>query len=217
MKTRPAAALVPPTPPPAPARAQLPPRTPSSEYLSVFCTSKAGSFVWPGAGCALASTRAPASSLPSSASSSATAPGQPPPRAVYVPGFGCKGEGKDANYGTRIPPPSILFGGELHQLPGAASSHCGTVKEHPSACRPASACPNAIAASPDEVESWIAEIFKPLTSISTKLPPEVGESVLWRGVKTGASGAPSTKCEWFNGKLRYISFDDSGEMWLYID
>ena len=201
----PAAALVPPAPPPVPPPAHLLPRTASSQFLSVACTSKAGSYMWPGTACALASTRAPASSLPSSASTSATAPVQPPPNAVYVQGFGCKGEGKDANYGTRIPPPSIVFGGELDQLPGAAWSHCGTVKEEPGACLSLSACPHPIAASPDEVERWIAETFKPLTSISTKMPPEIGESVLWRGVKTGASGAPATKCEWFIGDHRASS------------
>ena len=198
----PAAALVPPAPPPVPPPAHLLPRTASSEFLAVGCTSKAGSLIWPGSACDPASTLPAAPAAPTSAPAP---PEPPPPKAVYVPGFGCKGEGKDANYGTRIPPPSIVFGGELDQLPGAASSHCGTVKEQPSACPPASTCPNAIAASPDEVESWIAEIFKPLTSISTKMPAEIGESVLWRGVKTGASGAPATKCEWFIGDHRASS------------
>ena len=48
-------------------------------------------------------------------------------------------------------------------------------------------------------------------------PPEVGESVLWRGVKTGKHGNPSTKCEYFNGEVRHMQVEEDGELYLYID
>ena len=53
--------------------------------------------------------------------------------------------------------------------------------------------------------------FKPLTNISTNFPPEVGDSVLWRGVKIGPHGQPSTKCEYFNAKLRHKAVDSDNE------
>ena len=59
--------------------------------------------------------------------------------------------------------------------------------------------------------------FKPLTNISVKTPPEVGENILWRGVKTGKGGNPSTKCEYFNGKVRSMEVDEDNELYLYID
>ena len=62
----------------------------------------------------------------------------------------------------------------------------------------------------------MAEEFRPLTNLSTKVPPEIGESVLWRGVKVGKHGNPSTKCEWFNGKVWHTGVE-SGEIFLYID
>ena len=210
----PAAAPVSPTPPLLPPPPQLLPRTPSSEFLALACTSKAGALLWPGR------ESAPAPTLPAAplAPTSAPAPSEPPPpKAVYVTGFGCKGEGKGANYGISIPPPSLVFGWEVPQWSGGASSHEGAAKQEPGAERPESACPDPIAASPAEVERWIAGCFRPLTNISTKMPPEIGESVLWRGVKTGAAGNPSTVAEWFNGKVRYIAFDAAGEMWVYVD
>ena len=63
----------------------------------------------------------------------------------------------------------------------------------------------------------MSQCFKPLTNISTSLSPDVGESVLWRGVKVGRRGQPSTKVEHFNGKVRHIDVDDQHEMYLYID
>ena len=91
------------------------------------------------------------------------------------------------------------------------------VKEEPGTHCPESACPDPIPVSAEQVESWISGCFKPLTNISTKMPPEIGESVLWRGVKMGAAGNPSTVAEWFNGKVRHIAFDTAGEMWVYVD
>ena len=78
--------------------------------------------------------------------------------------------------------------------------------------------PPPIAATTEMVEHWISTGFRPLTNISTKVPPEIGESVLWRGVKTGRRGQPSTKVEHFHGKVRGLSVDtQSQELYLYID
>ena len=63
----------------------------------------------------------------------------------------------------------------------------------------------------------MSKSFEPLTNISTKTPPEVGESVLWRGVKTGKHGNPSTKCEYFNGKVRHLKVEEDHELYLYVD
>ena len=52
--------------------------------------------------------------------------------------------------------------------------------------------PSPIPATTEMVEHWISTHFQPLTNVSTKIPPEIGESVLWRGVKTGRRGHPST-------------------------
>ena len=60
--------------------------------------------------------------------------------------------------------------------------------------------------------------YKRRTNISTKSPPEVGESVLWRGVKKGRKGHPSTKCEYFNGTVRQMGVDEEdNELYLYLD
>ena len=40
---------------------------------------------------------------------------------------------------------------------------------------------------------------------------------MWRGVKTGRNGQPSTKCEYFNGKVRHMAVDDDHELYLYVD
>ena len=58
--------------------------------------------------------------------------------------------------------------------------------------------------------------FKPLNNISRKNPPEVGESVLWRGVKKGRKGHPSTKCEYFNGKVYCAKIEDN-ELYVFFD
>ena len=77
--------------------------------------------------------------------------------------------------------------------------------------------PPPIPATTEEVEEWFSGSFKKLTNISRKSPPEVGESVLWRGVKTGKHGYPSTQCEYFNGKVRYMQVEDDSELYLYTD
>ena len=148
---------------------------------------------------------------------------QPPPPptpepsryAVFVPGFGCKGEGKVANYGVAIALPSVATEEDLPpglQQPGSSSSAQG-VEAPPEA----PLIPTPIPATTQEVEEWMSSSFKPLTNISTNFPPEVGDSVLWRGVKTGPHGQPSTKCEYFNAKVRHTAVDEDHEFWFYVD
>ena len=147
------------------------------------------------------------SSMPDPDSAEATS------KPVFVPGFGCKGEGKSANYGTAIPPPTLVDPADLPAAIRSASSSSGLVKEDP---HEDDEIPSPIPATTEDVEMWMESGFRKLTNISTKMPPEVGESVLWRGVKTGRHGQPSTKCEWFNGKVRYVQVEEN-EVFLYID
>ena len=77
--------------------------------------------------------------------------------------------------------------------------------------------PAPIAATTELVELWVSQDFKKLSNISTKIPPEVGESVLWRGVKRGKSGNPFTTCEYFNGKVRMVEVEADHELYLYVD
>ena len=142
-------------------------------------------------------------------------PEEPTSTAVFLPGFGCKGEGKSANYGVAIAPPSLLAPADVPaalQQPGSSSGFQGVeaLSFHPE-------IPAPIPATTEEVEEWMSSSFKPLTNISTKTPPEIGESVLWRGLKTGRSGQHSTKCEYFNGKVRYMGVDDDNELYVYLD
>ena len=67
------------------------------------------------------------------------------------------------------------------------------------------------------VEQWIQTGFRPLTNFSSKVHPEVGESVLWRGVCKGRKGGPSTKVEHFHGKVRHVAVDERHELFLYVD
>ena len=60
----------------------------------------------------------------------------------------------------------------------------------------------------------MSSYFQPLKNISKKKPPEKGESVLWRGLKTGRKGNPSTKEEFFNGKVHGTKFEDN-ELYVY--
>ena len=63
----------------------------------------------------------------------------------------------------------------------------------------------------------MSESFRQLTNISTKCLPEVGDSVLWRGVRSGPRGNPSTKCEYFDAKVRHLHIEKGGELYLYVD
>ena len=133
--------------------------------------------------------------------------------AVFVPGFGLKGEGKSANYGVAIAPPTKVPPPDVPDAlqPGSASASPGG--EAPPSDE---GIPPAIAATTELVEEWVSGSFKQLTNISTKIPPEIGESVLWKGVKKSKSGNPSTTCEYFNGKVRMMQVEDN-ELYLYVD
>ena len=135
-------------------------------------------------------------------------------KSVFVPGFGRKGEGKAANYGTPIPPPTVV---DAADLPAAIRdvNTSGRVKQEEEA-QDVVEIPTPIPATTEDVETWLLSGFKKLTDISTKMPPECGESVLWRGVKMGPNGQPSTKCEWFNGKVHFVQVEGD-EIYLYIN
>ena len=142
----------------------------------------------------------------------------PPPissSAVAVKGFGKKGEGKMANYGIEIPPPTIVEDDDLPvALRGASSSASGHADTRRSSRRP----PVPIAATSELVESWIASCFTPLHNLSRNIPPEIGESILWRGVKTGRAGMPSTALEHFAGIVRYIEVEEATQdLFIYVD
>ena len=136
-------------------------------------------------------------------------------KAVFVPGFGSKGEGKAANYGLFIAAPSLIPPAALPPAVQQASSSSGL---HGAEAPPSdSLMPRPIPATTEYVEEWVSKNFKPLTNISTKTPPEVGEIVLWRGLKTSKRGGPSTTCEYFNGKVRHLQVEEDNELYLYID
>ena len=139
-------------------------------------------------------------------------------QAVFVPGFGSKGEGKSANYGLLIAQPSLLPPAALPAAVQEASSSSGLQgAEAPPADPSDPPWPPPISATTDNVEEWVSTNFKPLTAMSTKTPPEVGEIVLWRGLKTSKRGGPSTTCEYFNGKVRGMQVEENNELYLYID
>ena len=79
------------------------------------------------------------------------------------------------------------------------------------------AIPPPIPATTEMIEHWISTQFHPLTDLSTKEPAEIGESVLWRGVKTGHRGHPSTAVEHFHGKVRHVAVEDDTELYFYVD
>ena len=76
--------------------------------------------------------------------------------------------------------------------------------------------PPPLPATTEDADMWMSSGFRKLTNMSTNMPPEIGESVRWRGVKTAPKGQPSTKCEWFNGKMHFVQVDDN-EIFVYID
>ena len=103
--------------------------------------------------------------------------------AVFVPGFGCKGEGKDANYGVAVHPPSVA---SAHEFPSGLQQPSNSSRAQTTEAPPVpSLIPNPIAATSDGVEEWINESFKPLTNIITKLSPNIGGSILWRVLTRG--------------------------------
>ena len=161
----------------------------------------------------------PAAVVPTPTSSTETRPLPGPAEAkhhaVWVPGFGCKGEGKVANYGVVIPPPSLLPPAAVLPAPqqaASSSSHGGGAPPDPPLI------PTAIAASTEQVEEWVQTSFRPLTNLSRNNPPEIGDNVLWRGVKVGKHGHPSTVCEYFNGRVRHLEVAaEDGELYFDVD
>ena len=77
--------------------------------------------------------------------------------------------------------------------------------------------PAPLPVTTEEVEEWMASSFQPLTNISTSADPNVGDSVLWRGVKMGPNGQPSTKSEYFNATVRHKMTDSDSECWYYVN
>ena len=135
--------------------------------------------------------------------------------AVFVPGFGCKGEGKDAKYGPAVAPTGEASLDEfLVDLQQPCSSSGLQTAE---ALADLSLLPHPNAATSEEVEEWITEGFKWLTNISTNMPPRVGDSILWRSITSGPRGQPPTKTEYFSTKVRYTAVDSDGELWCYVD
>ena len=65
------------------------------------------------------------SSMPDPVSAEATS------EPVLVPGFGCKDEGKSANYGTEIPPPTLVDPADLPAAIRSAISSSGSLVEDP--------------------------------------------------------------------------------------
>ena len=137
--------------------------------------------------------------------------------AVWVPNFGMKGEGKGANYGVVIPPPMKV---DPADVPGAVPKDSAKTSfyKRPATSQeipPSANIPDPIKSTKDQVEDWIATHFRPLRNLSQKLPPEIGESVLWRGVKTGKSGGQSTVVEYFNGTVHHIEVEND-QCFLYV-
>ena len=89
-----------------------------------------------------------------------------------------------ANYGVAIAPPNCPVEEDLLlSLQQSSSSSRGQGGEAPVA----PLIPAPIPATTMDVEAWMSG-FKPLTNIRSKCPPEVGDSILWRGVKSGPRG-----------------------------
>ena len=144
---------------------------------------------------------------PSSSASST----QPP--AVFV---GTKGFGKDSNYGIGIPPPVSIPWPALPDFAAAAANSDDVAASEPIWGLGFNMPPEPIPATQEEIEQWMCETFKAL-NFSNNIPPEVGEEVLWRGVKLGKRGMPSTTVEYFNGTVRSIYVDQQHELWVYVD
>ena len=134
---------------------------------------------------------------------------------MFVPGFGRKGEGKGANYGVAIAPPTVVAPADLPfalQQPSSPSDLQVDVLQ-----RAQPLIPRPLPATSELVEQWITSCFHKLTNISTNIPPAVGEVCLWRGVKVGRRGQLSTQVEHFQGVVRHVEVDSAHEVWIYID
>ena len=127
-------------------------------------------------------------------------------------GFGFKGVGKEGNYGVGIQPTFSVPPEEIPEslrpeifVPPAEAAEPPAEEEY---------VPCPIMPTTEEIESWMQSSFRKLTDLSTKCPPEVGESVLWRGVNAGNHGY--TTVEHFNGKVRGVQVENN-ELYIYID
>ena len=153
-----------------------------------------------------------------------TPPPRPPPslaspplefskieHSIEVPSFGRKGEGKDANYGTQVPEPQVVPISELPPWRRGKVEHLPDLDT-----APASEIPQPIAATTSEVEEWIESGYTRLVDLSSKIPPEIGESILWKGLRKGKSGGPSTKVEFFHGRIRFVSVEEN-DIYLFLD
>ena len=149
------------------------------------------------------------------APSAKPAPAQPQELSVIVPGFGRKGEGKGANYGVAIAPPTVVAFADLPAALQQPSSSSLTPVDQ--LRRAHFGCPSPLPATSELVEQWITGSYHRLQNISKNLPPATGETCLWRGVKTGRRGHPSTKVEYFQGQVRHVEVDSDHEIWVYID
>ena len=134
--------------------------------------------------------------------------------------LGRKGYGK-GNYGFPVPVPQVVAQPDTAGT-GSLSSH-DIAPVQPDVVTPGDSdlpdeCPEPIRSTPEDIEQWLAESFKPLKNLSQNLPPEVGEDILWRGFKVGPRGGASTQTEYFNGKVRALNFDnESHELFVYVD
>ena len=118
----------------------------------------------------------------------AAAPAALPAAAESLNHDDVKGYGKGANYGELVPPP--------RRLNTATASDSGTL---------ASRRPHARGPTEDEITQWM-DCFE--TIPATLHPIEVGNVVLWRGIKKGKKAGASTSEEFFRGEVHRIIPDD---------
>ena len=130
---------------------------------------------------------------------------------IEVPGFGRKGEGKDANYGVQVPEPELV---PISELPPEAQQPLELASNLDA--EPTPRIPPPISATIENVEEWIQNGYTELMNLSGKIPPEKGESILWRGLKKGKSGGPSTKEEFFHGRVRHVGVEED-EIFVWLD
>ena len=90
-----------------------------------------------------------------------------------------------ANYGVAIAPPSRPREEDLP--PGLQQPSSSSENQSGEAPLAPLLPPAAIPATTNDVEEWMGE-FQPLRDISLRCPPEVGDSILWRGLKIGPHG-----------------------------
>ena len=66
-----------------------------------------------------------------------------------------------------------------------------------------------ILATEQDVEAWYADEYQAL-DLSDNIPAEIGEEVLWKGLKKGRGGCVSTLPEYFNGVVHNLEIVDDG-------